>query len=144
MLQDDDGGPVADEARVMGWEGIKVWPVTLSFYALRANEQAQVRLNENSASYWGDPFPGSSRVGIAIAASPPDALLCAGRFIMNKKVLFISNGRDCVEMRVRLYVHGSSERIDGVVNLPPGARMEIESLVDRAVGAQGSFGLNLF
>jgi hypothetical protein len=131
------GAVVADAACVC------VYPVTLAFYDIRANEQVQVRLDEGASAYWGDTFAGNRRVGVSLAASPQGALLCLNRFVMNKKALLMSNNQDCAEIRVRLYVHASGLCIDGMVNLPPGARMEMESLVDRITNVQGSFNLNL-
>ncbi|WP_206952583.1 hypothetical protein [Trinickia acidisoli] len=127
----------ADAARV------DVHPVTLTFYALRANEQVQVRLDDTSPAFWGDAFAGNRRVGISLTASPPGALLCVNRFVINRKAISISNNQDCAEIRVRLYVHDSDARIAGTISLPPGARMEMESLIDRVVNVRGSFSLNL-
>lgn len=142
MQQEVEENPSAGEAEA-ATASEEIHPVTLYFYALRANEQVQVRLEQNTPAYWGDTFAGNRRVGVVLSASPPGVFLQVNRFVLNKKSFLLSNNADCAEIRVRLYVHHPGTRIVGVVDLPPGARLEMESLVDRAVNVRGSFSLNL-
>ncbi|PMS24047.1 hypothetical protein C0Z19_14525 [Trinickia soli] len=122
---------------------MKVHPVTLSIYALRANQQIQITLSQDATACWGDAFVGNRRVGVSLAASVPGALLHVNRFIVNKKSVLLSNNEECAEIRIRLYIHHVDLCVTGSIDLPPGAHMEIESLVDRVVNVQGSFSLIL-
>lgn len=122
---------------------LKIHPVTLSIYALRANQQIQITLGQDTSAFWGDSFVGNRRVGVSFSASPPGTLLHVNRLIVNKKSVFLSNNEECAEIRIRLYIHHVDPSVAGSIDLPPGAHMEIESLVDRVVNVQGSFSLKL-
>lgn len=132
-------------AGVVGAEAahLKIHPVTLSIYALRANQQIQITLGRDTSAFWGDPLVGNRRVGVSLAASPPGTLLHVNRLIVNRKSVFLSNNEECAEIRIRLYIHHIDPYAAGSIDLPPGARMEIESLVDRVANFQGSFSLKL-
>jgi hypothetical protein len=122
---------------------LKIHPITLSIYALRVNQQVQITLDQDISAVWGDSFVGNRRVGVSLMASPPGTLLHVDRFIVNKKYVLLFNNEACAEIRIRLYVHHVEPCIAGSVVLPLGARMEMESLVDRVVNVQGTFCLNL-
>lgn len=122
---------------------MQVHPVILSFYQISEYGLAQVVLKENSLATWGGAFSGSHRVGVSLETSPPGTSLCINRFIINKKCLAISVGRDCPEIRIRLYAHDSDSCLDGTVVLPSGASMKIESAIDRVLVERGSFCLRL-
>jgi hypothetical protein len=131
-------GAVGAEAAHM-----KIHPVTLSIYALRANQQIQITLSQDAAACFGDAFVGNHRVGVSLAASPPGTLLHVNRFIVNKKSVLLSNNEECAEIRIRLYIHHVDPCITGSIDLPSDAQIEIESLVDRVINIQGSFSLIL-
>jgi hypothetical protein len=121
----------------------RVYPVILSFYRLGEYGLAQVALKEDSLNSWGETFLGSPRVGISLETSPPNTILSINRFVLNKKSIAITVGKDCPEIRIRLYAHACSTCLDGTIVLPSGASMKVESSIDRVILERGSFCLKL-
>jgi hypothetical protein len=112
------------------------YPIELTFYKLRANGEANVRLEDGGAVRWGNSNPGSKLVGISLSASPRGALLTLNSFVVNSHNVSLVTNASCPEIHVRLYAHTLEESFCGQVDLPPDATVTIESTMDRTTIAE--------